>query len=129
MTDELEEFAKELGHEPLTLNTRSVVIGLAALMAVMFASLLVIGGLALVLSRAWGESSTVYLLAEAPEFAARRGSLVKLRETENKLLTEYAWIDANAGIARVPIARAMQLLSTRLEPTQTNSNAQPNDNP
>jgi hypothetical protein len=39
--------------------------------------------------------------------------LQRLREEEDKRLTTYAWIDAEKGIVRIPIKRAMDLLASR----------------
>lgn len=36
-------------------------------------------------------------------------SLARLRAAEEKLLTGYGWTDSARGIARVPVARAMEL--------------------
>ncbi len=40
-------------------------------------------------------------------------NLKKLRAEENALLRRYEWVDADAGIVRIPIERAMELLSER----------------
>jgi hypothetical protein len=63
------------------------------------------------------------------ELVDQRGSLRNLRATENKLLTEYAWIDENTGMARVPIERAMQIMSERLGQIQTKPDEQSTNNP
>jgi hypothetical protein len=39
--------------------------------------------------------------------------LEQLREEEETRLTTYAWIDAEKGIVRIPIKRAMDLLAAR----------------
>lgn len=39
--------------------------------------------------------------------------LRKLREAEDNLLTTYAWVDAEKGLVRIPIKRAMDLLVAR----------------
>jgi len=39
--------------------------------------------------------------------------LQKFRTSENALLDSYGWVDRNAGIARIPIDRAMQLIVER----------------
>jgi hypothetical protein len=36
-------------------------------------------------------------------------NLKALREEADKTLTTYAWVDKNKGVARIPIARAMEL--------------------
>ena len=40
-------------------------------------------------------------------------SLAELRAAEDADLNSYGWVDRNAGIARIPIDRAMQLLLER----------------
>jgi len=40
-------------------------------------------------------------------------SLAELRAAEDADLNSYGWMDRNAGIARIPIDRAMQLLLAR----------------
>jgi hypothetical protein len=37
----------------------------------------------------------------------------EMRRTENTKLQSYGWIDQTAGIARIPIDQAMELLATR----------------
>ena len=42
-----------------------------------------------------------------------RGDLLELRETEDRLLTTYGWVDRNAGVVRIPIEQAMRLTVER----------------
>jgi hypothetical protein len=37
----------------------------------------------------------------------------EMRRTENARLQSYGWVDRTAGIARIPIDQAMELLATR----------------
>ena len=39
--------------------------------------------------------------------------LLQLRERENNLLNQYGWVDRKEGIARIPIDRAMDIISQR----------------
>jgi hypothetical protein len=39
--------------------------------------------------------------------------LKQLRDGENDKLNSYGWVDQKAGIARIPVDRAMELLLTR----------------
>jgi hypothetical protein len=41
------------------------------------------------------------------------GDLAALRTKENEILSTYAWVDRDKGVARIPIDRAMQLLIER----------------
>jgi len=47
------------------------------------------------------------------------------RLQEEKKLNSYGWIDQKAGIARIPIDRAMQLLAQRGLPTRLQAGAVP----
>jgi hypothetical protein len=48
-----------------------------------------------------------------------RQDLAKLRAHQNELLENYAWVDQQKGIARVPIDRAMTLVLEKGLPTRT----------
>jgi hypothetical protein len=39
--------------------------------------------------------------------------LAGLRRKEDELLTKYGWVDKSAGVARIPVTRAMDLLVER----------------
>jgi hypothetical protein len=45
--------------------------------------------------------------------------LVKLRAREDSVLTGYAWVNRQAGVARIPIDRAMELLLRQGLPART----------
>jgi hypothetical protein len=47
-----------------------------------------------------------------------RDDLAHLRDSEDRLLTSYGWIDRNAGIVRIPIDQAMTLIAERGLPTR-----------
>jgi hypothetical protein len=38
---------------------------------------------------------------------------MKLREIEDKLLGNYAWVDKERGVARIPISRAMEIVAAK----------------
>src|SRR5689334_19190121 len=44
-------------------------------------------------------------------------NLVKLRASEDQLLNKYAWVDQQKGVVRIPIERAIDLLSQRSLPS------------
>src|SRR2546429_466170 len=48
-----------------------------------------------------------------------------LRLQEEKTLNSYGWIDQQAGVARIPIERAMELLAQRGLPTRPQAGAVP----
>lgn len=39
--------------------------------------------------------------------------LAEVRKAEHKVLSSYAWVNKEAGIARVPVERAMQMLAEK----------------
>lgn len=39
--------------------------------------------------------------------------MVKFRAEEEKVLSEYAWVDEGAGIARIPVRRALDLVAEK----------------
>ena len=45
------------------------------------------------------------------------GTLRELRAREKSLLSEYAWVDREAGVARIPIRRAIEILAQRPAPS------------
>jgi hypothetical protein len=134
MNDDDQKRAEELGHEPIGIPVSAVVKGFIVLFAVVIGSLIVIAGLMGMLSRWQGGEPTV----QAPDIAAsesagvpalnpeQRGSLRALRETERRVLTEYAWVDVEAGVARIPIRRAIEIMSGRAQlPADTNNRVRP----
>ena len=42
-----------------------------------------------------------------------RDDMKKLREEENERLTTYGWVDKNAGVARIPIERAIDITAEK----------------
>jgi hypothetical protein len=115
--------AVELGHEPIALSGRAVAKGFSVLYGVVVVSLLLMGGLMFLLTKLTGGDATVEAPDQAPALpigapaldSDQSGSLRALRARERKILTEYAWVDADAGIARIPIKRAMEMLSQSAE--------------
>jgi hypothetical protein len=122
--------AIERGHEPITLSVGAVTKGFSVLYGTMLIALLLMGGLVLLLRRIDGGEETVDAPTQSAETAAevpaldsdQAGSLRALRERERNVLTEYAWVDREAGIARIPIKRAMEIVSqsSRLSTQPTN---------
>ena len=105
------------------------------------AALLVIGGVLTVLAtggmlrilnrqRDVSDKAPPDVAAERADFPQPRlqisppVDLEKLRETENHELTTYGWIDQQKGIVRIPIERAIELLSQR-GLSQTNQRVTP----
>jgi hypothetical protein len=117
--------SEKLGHEPITLSARTVSLGMAVLMGVVIASLVLVGGLLLYLSSRYGGQPIIGASDTPIEYppgvpsldSDQTGSLRELRARERKILTEYAWTEPEAGIARIPIRRAMEILGQESSPT------------
>jgi hypothetical protein len=57
----------------------------------------------------------------APQLQAQPAKdLRELRTREAEVLTTYAWVDKSAGVVRIPIDRALQLLAERGLPARAN---------
>jgi len=50
-----------------------------------------------------------------------RQFLVEMRQAETEVLSSYAWIDQQQGIAQIPIERAMQILVSKEPPANGSS--------
>ena len=49
----------------------------------------------------------------------QRAACERCDRKERQVLTEYAWVDAEAGVARIPIKRAMEIMSQRTAPSRS----------
>src|SRR5499426_2157261 len=108
------------GHETTDMNPKYVVY---------FAVGLVLAGLLIQIGIAWlfrlfeREQTRREIrpaLVEAPKPVPQprlqinpQGDLEELRRQEDEILSTYAWIDRDRGIARIPIDRAIELFPER----------------
>ena len=108
------------GHEPHDVATRPVLLAAAALAVV----LLLVSGGQLVLLRYYERRATEAEAPAAPLAEARtppeprllpdpRAALLELRAEEDALLHGYGWVNRDAGIVRIPIERAIDVLAAR----------------
>jgi hypothetical protein len=111
---------KTSGHEANRLRLRGLFVSAAALLAMMTLALSIVG---LVLSGLSREEKPAESLA-VPRFAGDTGEypspriqadptaeLTKMREEDLGLLNEYGWVDREAGIAHIPVDRAIDILA------------------
>jgi hypothetical protein len=115
--------AGESGHEARDVRLRPVVVagaGLVALVALVAALMpLLVGYLSARESRRGAPASPlagVYGRQAPPEprlQTAPLDDLRTLRAVEDAALSSYGWVDREAGVARIPIERAMELLAAR----------------
>lgn len=105
-------------HEPHDVPARPLLVATGVLAVVL---LLVAGG-QLVLLRWFQHRAAVRAAPVAPLAEARtpreprlladpRGALLELRAEEDALLNGYGWVNREAGIVRIPIARAIEILA------------------
>ena len=112
-----------IGHEHTDVPIRPIAVAGIALAIV----LIVVGGLMLFLFDVFA-AREARLSPPANPLAAAEGprlppqprlqvhpvkDLRELREAEANILDHYGWVDKNAGVVRIPIARAIDLLAAR----------------
>ena len=111
------------GHEPHDVAARPVLFAAIALVVLL---VVVAGGQLLLLRhyerRAAGRDAPAAALVEArtpPEprlLPDPRGALLELRAEEDALLHGYGWVNREAGIVRIPIERAIDVLAAGKAP-------------
>ena len=106
------------GHEPHDVASRPLLLAAAALAVV----LVLVGGGQLVLLRHFEHRAAGREAPAAPPAEARtppeprllpepRRALLELHAEEDALLHGYAWVNREAGIVRIPIERAIDVLA------------------
>jgi hypothetical protein len=117
-TDETKQ--RRSGHQTSEINLRVVTWATIGLVISVIAVLVTVGGLFSLFKRQYGfetapsRITTVGKLPPAPRLQTDPTSdLQQLLEAENAKLNSYGWIDRSAGVIRIPIDRAMDLLAQR----------------
>jgi len=106
---------KQAGHETRDVAPRIVVVsGIGLLLGTAFCSLLVAGLLAVLPVPERPAKARLETVPQEPPVPRlevdARINRAALEAAAAAKLTGYAWIDRSAGLARIPIARAMELL-------------------
>jgi len=108
------------GHEPNAIDVRAVWLSGVGLFAILVATFFLmvnlwqgLAGQAATTSDSEPTRSKIASSATGvPELNPKQHlQLERLRINERELLTEYAWIDREAGVARIPIDRAIQIVA------------------
>jgi hypothetical protein len=131
------------GHEANTLVVKGLVVFAAALVAV---GILVEFGLVYVM-RDFSQEEKVLQALAPPVFADDSGpvpgprlqatpptDLAKLKEAELRRLNGYGWVDRKAGLAHIPIDRAIEIVASRglpagVDPAEKNAATSPPAHP
>jgi hypothetical protein len=116
------------GHQTSEINLRGVTWMAVGLMILLIAVLLTVGGLFSLFKRQYASESaasggitTVGRLPPAPRLQTNPASdLQQFLDAENAKLNSYGWIDRNGELIRIPIERAMDLLTQRGLPARGN---------
>lgn len=120
-----------LGHEERDVHARPIVLAVAGLVAISVAAFLAMQLLFNVLASYQARQSTApsplageYGLKEPPEprlQVAPKQDLDALRARDASFLEHYAWVDRDAGVVRIPIGRAIEVLAARGLPARSPS--------
>jgi hypothetical protein len=109
------------GHEPAAIGVSGIMWGLVAIGATLLVAMLAIAGLMAYLAR-WQAPTAAPQAAQPPAAPVmppagvpaldprQTDELRRLLAREAQWLSDYAWVDRDQGIARIPIRRAMQMM-------------------
>ena len=98
-----------------------IVISMAALFGTVVLSMLIVALALSYFSHEHANVPRVMVEREKPPAvgpaldASQADDQKQLRLHQEKLLSEYQWIDQKAGIARIPLTRAMEIMSQELK--------------
>jgi hypothetical protein len=117
----------QTGHQTSEIDLRGVAWMTVCLVIAVMAVLVTVGGLFSLFKRQYASESapsgitTAGRLPPPPRLQNNPASdWQQLLETENAKLNSYGWIDKNAGMIRIPIERAIDLLAQRGFPARGN---------
>ena len=124
------------GHETRDINIRVVALFALSMAVVLAGSLVLMGWLFGVFAgKPLGRGRSAPIAETRPYPPAPRlqasptRDMQEMRRTENTRLQSYGWIDQTAGIARIPIDQAMELLATRGLPSWNEVSGLPTEQP
>lgn len=113
--------ARRLGYEPRDINVRAVLWFAIALVAMAILIHLAVAGLFVLFKKEHPSPEAPSRIAMQPKPLAAVPrlqvnpveDLEQFRRAEETKLDSYGWVDKQAGIVRIPIKRAMQLIAER----------------
>jgi hypothetical protein len=109
---------KDPGHERLSISIKGVVLAVIGLAILIAGPLLAMGPLSRLLSPRYAADevdSFLQLSLESPQSTVglnpnQAEDRLALEESQRQWLREYAWLDAEQQVARIPIERAMEII-------------------
>jgi hypothetical protein len=108
------------GHQPSEINLRVVTWTAIGLVISVLAVFVTVGGMFSLFNRHYASGNTPSIitapgrLPPEPRLQTNPTSdLQQLLQSDNAKLNSYGWIDKSAGVIRIPIDRAMDLLAQR----------------
>jgi hypothetical protein len=102
------------GYETRDVNLRAIVVFSVALVVVCL-----VAAVAMLWTFRYLDSRLVESDARVSPLAMPAGQLPpEPRQQQDELVTTYGWIDKNAGIVRIPVERAKELILERGLPTR-----------
>jgi hypothetical protein len=117
-----------MGHEERDVSPRPIVFAVTALAAVSFAAFVLMHLLFNVLADMQSQQTEprsplagAYGLKEPPAPRLQTSpvhDLIELRARDGAALHEYSWVDKEAGVVRIPIERAIEVLAGRGLPSR-----------
>lgn len=110
MHDDFENKTAPPGHEPLETDVRAVWRTAAVIVGVVIGACLLVIGLMNWFGGRGIEPPTIPTAHTEPGWE-EQVPLQQLRIREQAWLDQYEWVDATAGVARIPVDRAMEIIS------------------
>jgi hypothetical protein len=110
-----------LGHEPDAVSVRAVTGTVVGLVILVISTLVLLYAVLNLLARATPVPPAPSLVHLPPETStaprlnpAQFRQLRDLRAQETEILSTYGWVDRKAGVARIPIERAIEIMAQDL---------------
>jgi hypothetical protein len=110
MDDHESSGSTAFGHEPIETDVRAVWRTGAALAAAVLATFVLIVGMMKWLERAEGARAAGNE-AKTDLNWPNQNPLQQLRAEERKMLDSYGWVDREGAVARIPVNRAIEIIS------------------
>ena len=115
------------GHEPSDVGIKPAVIFAASLIVMALIVSAALGGMMSLFqsdAKTLGLSKPALFKDDSGQFSGPKlqrnttDDMAKFRDHERDMLNSYGWVDPKAGVARIPIDRALEIMAERGLPTK-----------